>query len=153
MRSFLYVLPPESYNYNHPEGTGKSNPPFYSTWFVGMKNEYTTLTKKSLISYYQKPKRNDEGELKKPPLLLDNVQAIISRGFLQDKRPNPKQRKKNNRNKNGSNSSHNSNGGGSKIKDDNLDKNDNKSDNNNHNYHKKYKKKKQMKKRKEKHDY
>lgn len=106
--SFLYVLPPESYNYNHPEGTGKSIPPFYSTWFVGLKTDYLTITKKALITYYQKPKRNNEGELKKPPLLLDNVQTMVSRGFLQEKRPNPKQRKKNikNNKKNNSNNTH-----------------------------------------------
>lgn len=31
----LYLMPPESYHYCHPEGTGKSTPPFYSAWFLG----------------------------------------------------------------------------------------------------------------------
>ena len=31
----LYVLPPSSYEYRHPEGTGKDAPPFYSAWFLG----------------------------------------------------------------------------------------------------------------------
>ena len=31
----LYVLPPDSYEYRHPEGTGKDAPPFYSAWFIG----------------------------------------------------------------------------------------------------------------------
>jgi hypothetical protein len=29
------VLPPTSYEYRHPEGTGKDTPPFYSAWFLG----------------------------------------------------------------------------------------------------------------------
>lgn len=33
--SVLYILPPSSYEYSHPEGTGKDLPPFYSAWFVG----------------------------------------------------------------------------------------------------------------------
>jgi hypothetical protein len=31
----FYVLPPDHYEYCHPEGTGKEAPPFYSSWFVG----------------------------------------------------------------------------------------------------------------------
>jgi hypothetical protein len=33
----LYLMPPESYEFSHPEGTGKSVAPFYSNWFVGMQ--------------------------------------------------------------------------------------------------------------------
>ena len=33
--ALLYVLPPDSYQYRHPEGTGKDAPPFYSAWFLG----------------------------------------------------------------------------------------------------------------------
>lgn len=32
---FMYVMPRVSYPYDHPEGTGKDAPPFYSAWFVG----------------------------------------------------------------------------------------------------------------------
>lgn len=35
----LYVMPPDSYEYLHPEGTGKDRPPFYSAWFIGGLNE------------------------------------------------------------------------------------------------------------------
>jgi hypothetical protein len=31
----LYLLPPDSYQYRHPEGTGKDTPPFFSAWFMG----------------------------------------------------------------------------------------------------------------------
>ena len=30
-----YLMPPTSYEYTHPEGTGKGAPPFYSCWFLG----------------------------------------------------------------------------------------------------------------------
>ena len=29
------MLPPDSYEYQHPEGTGKGTPPFFSAWFLG----------------------------------------------------------------------------------------------------------------------
>ena len=32
--SIYYLLPPDSYQYCHPEGTGKDLPPFYSSWFL-----------------------------------------------------------------------------------------------------------------------
>lgn len=35
LTSPFYVLPPDYYEYCHPEGTGKDIPPFYSAWFVG----------------------------------------------------------------------------------------------------------------------
>lgn len=31
----FYILPPDYYEYSHPEGTGKDVPPFYSAWFIG----------------------------------------------------------------------------------------------------------------------
>ena len=40
----LYVLPPDSYEYRHPEGTGKHTPPFYSAWFIGgFKSSHTEM--------------------------------------------------------------------------------------------------------------
>lgn len=32
---FMYILPPVSYNYEHPDGTGHKIPPFYSAWLLG----------------------------------------------------------------------------------------------------------------------
>jgi len=31
----FYILPPDYYEYSHPENTGKDVPPFYSAWFLG----------------------------------------------------------------------------------------------------------------------
>ena len=33
-RNTIYLLPPDSYEYHHPEGTGKDIPPFFSAWFA-----------------------------------------------------------------------------------------------------------------------
>jgi hypothetical protein len=33
--SVFYLIPPDSYEYRHPEGTGKDVPPFFSSWFIG----------------------------------------------------------------------------------------------------------------------
>jgi len=39
-RCALYVMPPDRYEYLHPEGTGKEAPPFYSAWFIGGSSEF-----------------------------------------------------------------------------------------------------------------
>jgi hypothetical protein len=41
----LFVVPKESYVYEHPQGTGKDAPPFYSLWYCGL-NESTDIAKK-----------------------------------------------------------------------------------------------------------
>lgn len=47
-KNAFYILPPDYYEYSHPEGTGKDIPPFYSAWFLGgftneQKNRCVTL--------------------------------------------------------------------------------------------------------------
>jgi len=32
----VFVVPTESYVYEHPQGTGKDAPPFYSLWYCGL---------------------------------------------------------------------------------------------------------------------
>lgn len=34
--SLFYLVPPDCYEYQHPEGTGKDIPPFKSAWFIGI---------------------------------------------------------------------------------------------------------------------
>lgn len=36
---FIYVVPSSAYEYDHPEGTGKSTPPFFSIWFCGLPSD------------------------------------------------------------------------------------------------------------------
>jgi len=35
-RRYAYLLPSDSYQYQHPDQTGKSQPPFYSAWFISL---------------------------------------------------------------------------------------------------------------------
>jgi hypothetical protein len=49
----FYIVPPSEYEYTHPEGTGKDEPPFFSTWFVGLvsnNNRATTLNEYDFYS-------------------------------------------------------------------------------------------------------
>ena len=51
----LYVLPPDSYEYRHPEGTGKDAPPFYSAWFIGgFKSPHTAAVNNECTSSQQR---------------------------------------------------------------------------------------------------
>ncbi len=73
----LYLLPPKSYEYDHPEGTGKDLPPFYSCWFLSYFEKEIVLNCK-----------------KKHCKVVDSVDMLIKDGYCTDKRPNPRQRKK-----------------------------------------------------------
>jgi hypothetical protein len=79
---FLYLMPPASYEYDHPEGTGKDTPPFYSCWFLGGFSQDVSLRIESAFAA--------STEL----VVLRSVEAMVQRGFVTDKRPNPKQRRK-----------------------------------------------------------
>ena len=69
-------------------GTGKDIPPFYSVLFFG-GFEYIKKVKEVLIaSINQTP-----ASIKKS-VILDNVNDMIKRGYVTDKRPNPKARKR-----------------------------------------------------------
>jgi hypothetical protein len=86
-RSMLYLMPAISYEYHHPEGTGKDHPPFYSTWFIGNFPDQGVLE----ISLLEEKKR---GLWKSSVTVLTSVDQMIARGYVQDKRPNPKARKR-----------------------------------------------------------
>lgn len=81
--AFLYLMPPNSYEYDHPEGTGKEVPPFYSCWFLGgFPSSRSTDIEKGLA-------KSGQGLL-----VLRSVEALVEKGFVVAKRPNPKRRKK-----------------------------------------------------------
>jgi hypothetical protein len=97
----LYLLPPNAYEYSHPEGTGKDLPPFYSAWLLG--NIPSSITS-AIIQTYQQHTRRNTSTLPTNPLLRHNVtrlqivqrvEEIIALKLVSaEKRPNPKQRKK-----------------------------------------------------------
>mmetsp|Transcript_8151 Transcript_8151/g.13736 ORF Transcript_8151/g.13736 Transcript_8151/m.13736 type:complete len:360 (-) Transcript_8151:16-1095(-) len=101
-KNSFYILPPDYYEYSHPEGTGKDIPPFYSAWFLG---GFSTEQKNSIIqSLRTKPRTAIPTKPTNPPLkrlsfpvltVAESVEALVSRGVVTDsKRPNPKQRQK-----------------------------------------------------------
>ena len=79
--AFLYLMPSKSYEYDHPEGTGKEVPPFYSCWFLGGFPA-------ARIGQVEK-KLTQAGNT-----VLRSVEEMVERGFVIAKRPNPRQRKK-----------------------------------------------------------
>eukprot|EP01032_Pedospumella_encystans_P008144 gene8144-9700_t len=101
-KNCFYILPPDYYEYSHPEGTGKDIPPFYSAWFLGgfstdQKNSITqSLRTKPRTAIPAKPTNPPLKRLSFPVLTVaESVDALVSRGVVTDsKRPNPKQRQK-----------------------------------------------------------
>ena len=85
-----YYMPCSSYNYLHPEGTGKALPPFYSCWFIGANFDIT-------LSY----KNETNGRLNRlDGKVVDSIETMARLGYVSiQKRGNPKQRNK--RKKNG----------------------------------------------------
>lgn len=82
--NIFYLMPPISYEYLHPEGTGKSTPPFYSCWFIGGIS-YCNITRGQITS---KLAVSDN-------VVVWSVQEMQQKNFISgDKRPNPKKRKK-----------------------------------------------------------
>lgn len=82
-RDVLYLMPANSYEYVHPEGTGKDVPPFYSCWFVGGVPAIDRL--RIAVSSSAEGRRLE---------VLTSIVDMVSRGYVVDKRPNPKRRKK-----------------------------------------------------------
>lgn len=76
--SIIYFLPASSYQYDHPEGTGKDIPPFFSCWFLcGFNNDVD----EKMISA-------------RKCSLVHSVKDLILKGYVVEKRPNPKARKR-----------------------------------------------------------
>lgn len=81
-----YYMPSSSYNYLHPEGTGKALPPFYSCWFIGTNFDITS-------SYRKKSSDHDAKTFHGK--VIDSVESMANLGYVSiQKRGNPKQRNK-----------------------------------------------------------
>lgn len=89
-RQVIYLCPPAKYQYDHPEGTGKEDSPFYSAWFLGGWPDMAQL-RVALLREQQRRKREGEQICK----ILSTVDEMIERGVVKYKRPNPKRRNKN----------------------------------------------------------
>lgn len=78
-----YLMPKHSYNYHHPEGTGKDIPPFYSCWFIGAR---ACVRATDVSNEFMKQK----SEIR----LLASIDDMVKHGYITMKRANPKRRKK-----------------------------------------------------------
>mmetsp|Transcript_13305 Transcript_13305/g.19044 ORF Transcript_13305/g.19044 Transcript_13305/m.19044 type:complete len:301 (-) Transcript_13305:81-983(-) len=106
--TILFVVPAHSYHYDHPEGTGKQQPPFNSIWFCGIPNDRLHIAKKAFenahAKHNSKPmgddhhhRSSDSSQNVTPPTptLVSSVSELISMGILRaGVRPNPKRRKR-----------------------------------------------------------
>mmetsp|Transcript_25980 Transcript_25980/g.24836 ORF Transcript_25980/g.24836 Transcript_25980/m.24836 type:complete len:440 (-) Transcript_25980:26-1345(-) len=112
-KSVLYMLPPESYEYRHPEGTGKDTPPFFSAWFLGgFTDTYNNPVDSSIMSANSSSSGSSSSSiitdrvrtalLRRPITtprdtsfrVLISIDELVATGIITDKRPNPKNRKK-----------------------------------------------------------
>lgn len=103
-KSVRYILPPDSYTYDHPEGTGKAIPPFYSCWFLGGVEQTILNTLASSSSSSSKSKRSatiaticsatSSTGGQRLLQVLSTMEELITAGYVTYKRPNPKRRKK-----------------------------------------------------------
>ena len=95
----VFVAPAanQSYEYDHPEGTGKETPPFQSVWFCGLSygkgNGAATKTiKDRFVKYHKSSYKGREGSM---PRIASSLQELIRIGGVSgEKRKNPRQRKK-----------------------------------------------------------
>ena len=88
-----YYMPKDSYNYIHPEGTGKVLPPFYSCWFIGTEHDIDIATS------YNEVGRGDDNDCKSKSngsgKVVNSLETMASLGYVSLlKRGNPKQRNK-----------------------------------------------------------
>mmetsp|Transcript_24763 Transcript_24763/g.52532 ORF Transcript_24763/g.52532 Transcript_24763/m.52532 type:complete len:423 (-) Transcript_24763:18-1286(-) len=103
----VYVTPAESYEYDHPEGTGKDVVPFRSVWFCGLSYDNSSDKKegnggkggktpewiRSVIGAFAK--FHSSSSVQQRPRISTSLQELICTGGVSgDRRPNPRQRKK-----------------------------------------------------------
>jgi len=85
----VYIIPSVSYDYHHPEGTGKETSPFASLWFCGLGKNKAKLAKE----YWENMEWKDQDRPK--PKLATSLEELKEMGAIPtEKRPNPRQRKK-----------------------------------------------------------
>jgi len=94
-KDIVYVIPPSSYEYDHPEGTGHDIPPFASIWFCGLG---TAASEKAKVIFNRLNQNNFKtgNDTKRPPsVLVSTLEELKQRNAVPNqKRLNPRQRRK-----------------------------------------------------------
>lgn len=84
----VYVVPSVSYEYDHPEGTGHTVPPFSSMWFCGIGADHVDGAQQC----WEKDAGNDA---RGRPRLFTSLSELERLKLIPtEKRPNPRQRRK-----------------------------------------------------------
>lgn len=93
-----YVVPPDSYSYLHPEGTGKDKSPFFSCWFLGLFGLLREVQVRQCVTspclYREKDGLGGTSAGPRAVKAYTKVEELIARGYVTEKRANPKQRRK-----------------------------------------------------------
>ena len=110
--SLFYLVPPDCYEYQHPEGTGKDIPPFKSAWFIGLSTAVKGMgsgksggescgldvmeVRRALESATAATAAGGAGvRVRGGCAVYSTVEQLAAAGHVvADRRPNPKQRKK-----------------------------------------------------------
>ena len=101
----MYVFPSISYEYDHPEGTGKDQSPFQSIWFCGLPSHCVQRAKQAFRDAYGhdsvgfgrgvSTSRGPDCTNTSTPRLVSNLSELKELGAVPTaKRRNPKQRRK-----------------------------------------------------------
>jgi len=90
----VYIIPSpgESYEYHHPEGTGKPLSPFESVWFVGVSRRTSLKPLRGSFVGFHSKQSTDAGSRARIATSLDELIRIG--GASGAKRKNPRQRRK-----------------------------------------------------------
>lgn len=92
-----YIVPPDSYSYLHPEGTGKDKSPFFSCWFLGLFGRMRDIKVNQCLKRQCLLKVSAAvGAISVPRNVTayTSPEQLIARGYVSEKRANPKQRRK-----------------------------------------------------------
>jgi hypothetical protein len=88
----VYLIPQQSYRYEHPEHTGKDTTPFDSLWFCGIGQHRV----QALQKYWKKTMQHNN----KPMLAISLTELEQKYRVISfNNRPNPRQRRKKQRQK------------------------------------------------------
>jgi len=83
----VYVFPATKYQYNHPEGTGKTESPFDSIWYCGLPESMVSAAIDSFHTYH-----GHKGQIPRLARSIDELK--LSQAVPTVRRRNPKRRRK-----------------------------------------------------------
>ena len=93
----VYIVPSQSYVYEHPAGTGATTSPFESLWYCGIGRQRIAPMRTHFATWCEKKK--SRGSHRRPQFVT-SVHELETRGIIStERRLNPRQRRKQKRQK------------------------------------------------------